>query len=179
MSINIISLVDQINFKLQERNLQKEITVIGGAALIIAGTYHGATMDIDMLRPAKIDPILAEIASEIQQAEGLYQDWLNTASVVYEQKLLPGWENRLEVIKTLTHLKILSLSRKDTIFQKLVAHAERELDLVHLKSLAPSLEELQALYPIVLETADVQLNPFDINEAFQEVARECGYEWNK
>lgn len=170
LKLDIISLIDKINNKLQQLNLQREITVIGGAALIISGSFQGVTMDIDMLRPKHIDPDLKKIANEIQQEEGLYSDWINTASVVYEQKLLPGWKSRVEIIKDLSNLKILSLSRRDTLFQKLVAHAERQFDLAHLKSLNPSLKELQNLYPKVLVTADVQLNPFDIDETFNQVA---------
>src|SRR3989344_3358836 len=82
-----------LNRVLEERGLEREIIICGGAALIALGILSRQTRDVDVLDP-KIDDELRAISDDLAASLGLRKGWLNNGPAVLTKEMATGWESR-------------------------------------------------------------------------------------
>lgn len=121
--------IERINEELALLNENREMVVCGGAAMLFGSYNKDTTQDIDLLKPVK-DPVLKDISKKLaREFEHLRDNWLNSDSSSFLIDSLPkNWELRVEEKFKGSHLKVLSLCRKDLLYSKLCAHIDREMD---------------------------------------------------
>jgi hypothetical protein len=118
-----------------------EITVGGGAALILAHGGERQTGDIDALLSAPpLDPVLRQAIVAVANEEELPEGWLNDAAKGFLDVLGEGFLERRVFLEKYGKLSVYCLSRQDLILTKLFAM--RAADVEDLQFLAPTREEL-------------------------------------
>lgn len=129
---------------LETRGLSYAIATIGGASLALLRLNVRATRDLDVValvddgRYSKADPLpapLQQAASDVANAFGIEQDWLNAvAAGVMDQGLPAGFAERAE-IRRYGALTVHIASRFDQICLKLHAAVDRAPASKHLDDL--------------------------------------------
>lgn len=121
-----------------------EITVGGGAALILAHGGERQTADIDALLSAPpLDAILRQAIERVAEEEELPLGWLNDAAKGFLEVLGEGFLERRVFLKKYEKLSVYCLSRRDLILTKLFAM--RAADIEDLRFLEPTPEELDSI----------------------------------
>ncbi len=134
----ILGYLQCLGERLQE---EMEITIGGGAALILAHGGNRQTGDIDaLLSTPPLDEHLRKLISQVAEEEELPEGWLNDASKGFLEVLGEGFLERRILIRSFVKLTVYCLSRQDLILMKLFAM--RATDLEDLKFLDPTEEEL-------------------------------------
>jgi Nucleotidyltransferase of unknown function (DUF6036) len=141
---------------LEQRRTPYSLLVVGGSSLLLLRLMDRPTGDLDVIgladkgRYRKLDQLpepLATAASQVGQALGLADNWLNTAPASLMDFGLPeGWESRIEV-RRYGGLEIHLPSRFDQICFKLYAAADRgpkDKHYTDLQALKPTTDELIA-----------------------------------
>ncbi|HOX04820.1 MAG TPA: hypothetical protein PK280_00345 [Planctomycetota bacterium] len=164
---------------LAERGLRFEATIIGGAALLVAGVIDRATNDVDCLDPDIPEPVQAaarEFAG-IHRGPGapLEEQWLNSGPKDLRNDLPPGWRERLVPLCSGPGITLHTLGRLDLLRTKLFAFCDRGQDEQDCVALAPTAEELRECLPWVTERDANPLWPAHVERAFRALAEELGH----
>jgi len=164
----------KLNDELNQRNIQREIVICGGAALIALDVISRETKDVDVLKP-KIDSELKAAAAAVAKSLKLAENWLNNGPAILMKELPPDWESHCEVIFEGSNLVISSLGRRDLINSKLYAAADRISDVGDLVALKPLNSELKNAREWVLQKDASGIWPKIVDECLSEVRKRLGY----
>jgi len=166
---------------LQERSLHLEVTIIGGAALLIMGVIERATQDVDCLEPDLPEEILRDSREFAIGYKGpaspLREDWLNNGPRDLRNDLPSGWRARRELICESPGLTLRTLGRSDLLKSKLFAFCDRGQDQSDCLALAPTLPELREAVDWVTERDANSLWPAHVRGSFRALAERLGYEF--
>jgi hypothetical protein len=114
-----------------------EITIAGGAALVLAHGLDRQTADVDALvSTPPFDTCLREAIASVAAAQELSERWLNDAAKGFVDVVGPGFTDRRVLLKVFGKLTVYALSRRDLILMKL--YAMRPEDIEDLQALEPT-----------------------------------------
>ena len=159
-----------LNEELTTRRVKREFFICGGAALIALKILKRATQDVDVLKPV-IDPTLKAAAKAVATTLQLKEGWLNNGPALLANELPPGWELRCTEVFQGSCLRVCAIGRKDLIYSKLYAAADRMDDVDDLVALDPSEIELEKARIWVLERDESEIWPRVVAECITEVKR--------
>lgn len=137
----ILKALELLNSYLAEINETREITICGGATLILQEITDRGTEDIDVILP-KIDRTLKELSLRVASKFGTSPQWINGGAAHYSFCLPEKWESRVEELFTGSNLYVYTLSRFDILCMKFFASLERPRDFDDLKSINPTIIEI-------------------------------------
>jgi len=119
-----------------------EVTVAGGAALILAYGLERPTADIDAIVTAPpFDDGLRRAIAAVAADQELPEAWLNDAAKAFVEVLGDGFLARRVRLEQFGNLNVYVLGRQDLILMKL--YAMRPEDIEDLRSLTPTGEEIE------------------------------------
>jgi hypothetical protein len=171
----LTSLLESLDEFLARSGQKREITICGGAALIFLGFASRETADIDVIFP-KLDELLVKGARVVGEKKGFHEFWLNAGPVSFVDKLEEGWQQRRTKVFSGKSLVVFSVSRKDLIFLKLYSFCDRLQDLGDLKSLKPSIQEIDSAAELVLKAeTDVDWEGI-VEQKAAQLRSELGYD---
>jgi hypothetical protein len=124
-----------------ESSQNYHLVIGGGAAMNLLNISHRETEDIDVFTP-RILGSLKEATKAVASKLSIEDDWLNNGINFFKEALLPGWSDRLETVYTGEKIKVSSVSRIDLISLKFISEIHRESDIMDIKKLCPTIEEL-------------------------------------
>lgn len=142
MNLDIKQALMLLNFHLKKKDQTRAFTICGGASLYLQGIVTRTTRDIDIVG-AEIDSVLTEAALLVAKDLGLRPDWLNSEPKGLARDMRQGWEERIFLLHSDTHLKVYSISREDMIFAKFYAYCDRQKDIDDLVALKLKEYEIQ------------------------------------
>jgi hypothetical protein len=152
-----------------------ELTVVGGAAMAIAG-FKDQTKDIDLLRPARLPPPLREAITHISRAKRLTPEWLNTSAAnvlrkVKPSKGLPDYFNEIsQTIEIGGNLRVNVIGRQALIALKLLAATpSHEKHTSDIRALQPGQQELSHAVKFVLSIDSTQSRKDDLRIVLREL----------
>ena len=119
---DIISLLNEINFRLEKDNAHGEIYLTGGASLALVFDARYATRDIDALFEPK--EYMRKIFKEIASDYDLDDDWLNDGVKGY---VTPSM--KFEVLFEYSNLKVFSANAESLLAMKLTAARQDRSDM--------------------------------------------------
>lgn len=136
----------EFDLYLEERGLQFEAVVIGGAALALLGVISRETQDCDVLDP-NIPEDVAKAARKFgaearKKGIDLKEDWFNNGPQSLKDVLPKGWQSRFEKLYFGKALSLHTLGRSDLLKSKLFAYCDRGQDLIDCVALKPIQQEL-------------------------------------
>ena len=163
---------------LEERRLQFDAVVIGGAALNLLGVISRLTKDCDILFPEIPEAIAKASQTFAREVRGnggdLGDEWLNSGPASLQRQLPPAWENRLQTAFSGRAIHLRTLAREDLLCAKLFALCDRGIDLHDCVALAPSQAELDKIVPW-LEQQDANPQwPAHVRVTIANLARRLG-----
>jgi hypothetical protein len=172
---NLLNALLDLDEWLGARGIVLELEIIGSFALYLRGVHHIRTQDIDTIRDLD-DEIVAQI-ERIAAKKGLIPLWLNDNSVNLPKP--QGFEERLTEKKIGTQILLKIASRWDLIQLKAAAYIDRgnetPKDLIDLKALNPTLEEINAAIEFIRKTRTPEKSRFYPNfEAMIEDIQNVG-----
>lgn len=149
---------------LTRRNLQFDIAVVGGAALLLQNLVARATMDMDAVaiiegeKWSSAKPLPVALVVAVREVARVFdlphqprdeKDWLNAGpSMLLRLGLPPGFQTRASVHE-FGGLTVRIAARQDLIYLKVwsctdpTRGARRAVDLADLRTLRPSVGELR------------------------------------
>lgn len=133
--------LELLNRYLGERNETRNLTICGGASLILQELTDRGTEDVDIVAP-RIDAILKELSLKVATELGNSPQWINGGAAHYTFCLPEKWEERTEELFTSNNLNVYTLSRFDILCMKFFASFERPRDFDDLKSIHPTHVEI-------------------------------------
>jgi hypothetical protein len=157
-----LTLLDQ---ELKKAKIKTELTICGGAALILMGTTLRGTTDVDVLAKKIPEAVLAAakvVAKKLKSPE----TWLNNQVNSLIERLPKDWEDHLVTVYTGQAITVRSISRQDMINAKLHAAIDRRAadfdDLIHLKPSSVEIENARVycLKQTPTETYEVWVNGY-------------------
>jgi hypothetical protein len=132
-----------LNDELKQQHIQRELVICGGAALIALQIISRETRDVDVLKP-RIDIALQKAAKAVAKNLGLVENWLNNGPAMLMNELPPDWDSHCEAVFSGSHLTVRALGRRDLIYSKLYAAADRMSDVDDLVAIKPTEDELES-----------------------------------
>lgn len=145
-----------------------------GAALIALKIVSRGTKDVDVLTP-KIDSELRAAAEAAGTILGLGKNWLNNGPSPLVKELPSDWDAQCTEVFKGSHLHVRSIGRRDLIYSKLYAAADRTDDIDDLISLKPSLQELEDAAALVLKQDASAIWPEIVEQCLAEVKKRLGH----
>lgn len=164
---------------LAEQGLYFEVTIIGGAALLIMGVIDRATQDVDCLDPEipeTIQKAAIQFAGDYKKFK-LKNTWLNNGPKDLRSDLPDGWQKRVIGLHKSNGIHIQTLGRMDLLKTKLFAYCDRQQDEQDCISLAPTAEELQDSIEWLIERDGNPLWPEHVKTSLINLAERIGYEF--
>lgn len=118
-----------------------DITVAGGAALLMAFDLERGTMDVDTVEavPGFDEPFRRAVRETADELE-LAPNWLNDSAKAYQEVLASGYRRRRRHVGDFGRLRVYALGRRDLILLKVFAM--RAQDIEDLRELAPTKAEI-------------------------------------
>jgi Nucleotidyltransferase of unknown function (DUF6036) len=159
--------------ELKKQNIEREIVICGGAALIILGILTRQTRDVDVIIP-KIDPDFSAAADAIAKDLSLRAGWLNNGPEALAKDLPKLWEKRAVEVFRGSNLIVKSLGRKDLLFSKLFAACDRGDDIDDILHLNPNSLELAEAIDWVLQKDAAEIWPKIVDETIKELKKRMG-----
>ena len=147
---------------------KRSLIICGGGALIAMKIIERHTRDVDVIAPA-IDSVLKKLAVEVGKEFGLSENWLNNGPSSLSRDLSTGWQQRTVPVFAGKALELRALGRRDLLATKLYALCDREDDLYDVLRLKPTREELDALFPWVLERDGSLYWPKRVEDCFSRL----------
>jgi hypothetical protein len=145
-----------------------ELLVVGGAALALLG-MKDSTFDVDVIRPARLDPVLGRGVGAVARSRGLPERWLSTsvADIFTALGLPRRWPDYFDetgtVVEVGGNLTIRVAGRQTLVSTKLLASnpsvAKHSDDLVRL---GPSLDEIRKAVDFVRSVDSSDLRRDDL-----------------
>lgn len=154
---------------------KRSLIICGGGALIVMKVIERRTRDVDVVAP-EIDPLLKKLAVLVGKEFGLSENWLNNGPASLVRDLTTGWQNRTVPVFAGKALELQALGRSDLLATKLYAFCDREDDLDDVLRLKPSKEELDSLFPWVLERDGSAYWPARVEDCFNRLRKKLNYE---
>jgi hypothetical protein len=142
--------LQKLDETLLQRNIQRDLIVCGGTALLILDIIDRETRDIDVVSP-ELDAELKKAATEVARMLSLPDDWINDGPKSLASELLEGWRMRVKPLFQGKALTLHVLGRVDLVATKIYAFCDREDDFQDVLKLKPTTQELDEIYPWVLE----------------------------
>lgn len=164
---------------LKERSLRLEAVIIGGAALGLLGITDRQTRDVDVLDP-ELPKAVAQAARDFashmrDQGVALADNWLNNGPTQVADVLPEGWRLRVQLAYEDQALKLLTLGRGDLLKTKLFALCDRGTDLGDCLALGPSVAELDAAEPWLVQQDANPLWPNHVRATLDDLRRRLGH----
>ncbi len=147
---NWMKALQSLDKALTRRRITRELIVCGGTALLLLDVIDRETRDIDVVCP-DVDSDLKSAASEVAKELLLPEDWINDGPKDLANDLISGWRDRIELLFKGDSLVLYVLGRIDLLATKVYAFCDREDDYPDVIKLKPTLEELEKIYPWVIE----------------------------
>ncbi len=164
---------------LAQRRLTLEAVVIGGAALALLGVIQRPTKDCDVLAPPLSEALLraARDFAQAQRSAGLEldEDWFNNGPASLVSVLPLTWRDELQLVFEGEALVLRTLSRLDLLRSKLFALLDRAQDLDDCLALAPSADELSAVFPWLSEQDGHPQWPEHTRRVLADLGRRLGH----
>jgi hypothetical protein len=113
---NIITLFEKINEYLKQESIQGEISVFGGAAMVLAFDARAITKNIDAI--FKPTDIIRQIALNLAETYNLPEDWLNDAVKGF---IFSDHQKFCDIILEFSNLKITAPNPKYLLAMKCFA----------------------------------------------------------
>jgi hypothetical protein len=169
----------QFDAFLENRGLDFDAVIIGGAALALLGIISRQTRDCDVMEPLipiEIQDAVKEFAISVRQSGEFLQDnWLNHEPSSLSKLLPQGWQNNLQLIFKGKSLTLHTLGRQDLIRTKLFALCDRGTDLLDCIALKPSIEEIEEAIHWVLEQDTNPDWPRHVSSVLGDLGARLGY----
>ncbi len=159
---NALSLLDA---ELLRKKIKTELTICGGAALVLMGTISRATADVDVVAKVIPEAVLAA-AKVVAKKLKCPETWLNNQVKPIMDRLPRDWEDHLVTVFTGHPITVRSISRQDIISAKLHAAIDRRAadfdDLIDLRPSAAEVENATAycLKQATTETYEVWISGY-------------------
>lgn len=135
----IVQALKQLGKKLE---VDVEITVAGGAALLMAFDLDRGTVDVDAVEAIPgLDESFRRAVREVADELELAPTWLNDSVKGYREVLASGYRERRRHLGDFNRLQVYALGRRDLILLKLFAM--RAQDIEDLRSLEPTENEIE------------------------------------
>lgn len=176
----VIKAIRKTGEYLIERGIAEPIPIIiaGGVAALL-GQYLSqsrTTGDCDVLNDVDDDTwaVLQEAVAKVASDLNLPKAWLNRESRIYQNCFALGWEERAVAVGRFGPLDVRIVSRKDLIASKIVSAIIRQYDYEDLRSIKPTLQELDFASDHLdrLEAEDLDAKCYDNERAILESLRE-------
>lgn len=165
---------ESLNKALKNKNLEREIIICGGAALISLGIISRQTLDVDVITP-KIDSDFSAIADSLAKNLSLHSGWLNNGPESLAEDLPKGWEDRTKEVYRDSNLIVKSLGRKDLLFSKFYAACDRGDDIEDILLIKPNEQELAEAKAWFLEKDAAEIWPSIVEEMLGELRKRMGH----
>ena len=162
--MDTLTIFSALNEELKQLNIKRELAICRGAALIALKIVKRGTKDVDVLKP-KIDHSLNQAAEIVADKFKLARNWLNNGPAMLVNELPEDWESQCTLAYSGSNLIVKSIGRRDLIYSKLYAAADRIDDIEDLVSLNPSETELEHARQLVLKQ--------DASDFWPEIVEEC------
>lgn len=147
---NLTTSLVRLDQELAKQGLRREITVCGGAALLLLKSTNRETRDIDVIAPV-LDRDFKDIISKLGKELDHYPEWVNNGPESLVRDLPVGWETRTTEVFSGSALNTRALGHLDLLATKLYAFCDREDDFQDVLILRPSVQEIEKLRPWILE----------------------------
>ena len=151
---------------LERRAFGRPISIVlaGGVAGLLAGFLrHRTTGDCDVLAVDQDADwaLLAAAAEEAASVLGLPAKWLNRDCGQYAWCFPLGWRSRTHYVGSFGPLDVHRVSRFDLMAAKVVSGPKRPHDVLDVRSMRPSPEELDAIEAHLDRLSSEHLDGFD------------------
>lgn len=154
--------------KLAEMGLERDIFICGGAALISLGVISRETQDIDVVAP-QLDPAFLAIANRVGNLLGLKEGWFNNGPDDLLQHLEGAWKKRARLVFEGKSLRVNCLSRQDLLNTKLWAACDRIEDVPDIVGMKPNFNEIKTAKKWVLKCDTSKIWPQIVEECVQHI----------
>ncbi|HLE01566.1 MAG TPA: DUF6036 family nucleotidyltransferase [Bdellovibrionota bacterium] len=166
-----LSLLDQ---ELAKKKVQAELTICGGAALILMGVVSRGTSDVDVVAKKIPDAVLAA-AKVVAKKLKCREDWLNNRVNPIIERLPVNWEDHLVTLFTGKAVTVKSISRQDLICAKLHAAVDRKgLDFSDVIDLKPTAAEIEVARQYCLKQAQTETYEVWVNGYVNLLKKDLG-----
>jgi len=139
-------LVQKLDDFLVSQNTSLELTIAGGAGLVLLDITNRFTHDMDVLEPnlsTSVKLLSIDFAEKHPELKLEAVTWLNDAASVFKKDLQTGWRDRTQVLHDGPGLKLKTLGRQDFLVAKVKSFTNREAqDYADIVALAPNEKEL-------------------------------------
>lgn len=172
-------IIDEFDLFLKSKGLTFNGVIIGGAALNILNITNRVTRDIDFISP-EIPIVIKQASIDFVNQNPKFQlnanEWFNNGPISLIKDLPADWQNRLVNIYKGSAIDLFTLGRLDLLMTKLYAYCDRDIDLSDCIALKPSAKEIEDCRDWVLNGDANPLWPQRVEEQFQRLKKELGYE---
>lgn len=162
--MDTLAIFRALNEELKSRTISRNLIICGGAALIALKIVTRGTKDVDVLAP-KIDQDLNDAAEAVAALLKLDKRWLNNGPASLVKELPDDWESHCTEVFQGSNLVVRSIGRRDLIYSKLYAAADRTDDIQDLVELKPTEKELDKAAALVLQQ--------DASEIWPKIVEQC------
>jgi hypothetical protein len=172
-------ILDEFDLFLKSKELSFTGVIIGGAALNILNITNRVTRDIDFISP-EIPLVIKQASIDFVNLNPKFQlnakTWFNNGPISIVKDLQADWQNRLVNIYKGKAIDLFTLGRLDFLMTKLYAYCDRDFDYSDCIALKPTAKEIEDCRAWVLKGDANPLWPKRVQEQFQRLKKELGYE---
>jgi len=155
---------------LLDRKMSRDLIVCGGTALLVLDVIERETRDVDVVSP-EVDQDLKDASIEVAKKLSLPHDWINDGPKDLAKDLLVGWKSRIEPLFQGKALTLYVLGRMDLMATKIYAFCDREDDYQDVIKMKPTPQELDEIYPWVMERDASSYWPDRVDSCFARLRR--------
>lgn len=165
----------RLDEELTKSGERRSLIICGGGALIVMKIIERRTRDVDVVAP-EIDPLLNALAAQVGREFGLSENWLNNGPASLVRDLSAGWQQRTVPVFAGKALELRALGRHDLLATKLYAFCDREDDFDDVLRLKPTKDELDSLFPWVLQRDESAHWPKRVEDCFHRIRGKLNHE---
>ena len=164
MPIDIPKALSLLDKELSKKNFKADLTICGGAALILMGIVSRETVDVDVV--AKEIPIWVLTAAKVVAKKlKCREDWLNNKVNPLIERLPSDWEEHLITLFTGAAITVRSISRQDLISVNFTPQLKGGRQIIQMVDLKPTSVEIETAKHYCLkqsknETYEVWVNRY-------------------
>lgn len=158
MKIDVEKALQILDLKLSQAGENLNITICGGASLVLLGLNDRKTADIDVLLP-RISEKVKEITLNIKEEMDYSKHWFNTGASSFINILPRGWEERCTIVYKGKSLTAHSISKLDLAVMKLYGSLDRDSDYRDLLKIRMSEDDLNKLSQLAKLIPHLQNDP--------------------
>lgn len=177
--MNPAEILPQFDRYLSDREIAFEAIVVGGTALALLGLIARETRDCDVIEPHLSGTMLEASRAFAKHLGGhgaiLREDWLNNGPSSLAAILPDGWRDRLQALYRGQAITLWSLGRSELIMSKVFALCDRGTDLTDCLALHPTVEELGAATPWLVQQDRHPEWPLHVHATLLDLARRLGH----